>query len=103
MSATTDAVVIEELRIDTASRTVSVCGLAIDCTKVEFDLIAALAKRPGAAVSRAFLVDHVLDPERDGGERTLDVHVSRLRRKLGTSGARVATVWGVGYRLRVDP
>jgi DNA-binding response OmpR family regulator len=41
----------------------------------------------------------VLDPERDGTERTLDVHVSRLRKKLGARGALVATVWGVGYRL----
>ena len=40
-----------------------------------------------------------LDPERDGDERTLDVHVSRLRRKLGSAGRLVATVWGIGYRL----
>ena len=41
----------------------------------------------------------MLDPERDGTERTLDVHVSRLRKKLGAAGAAIATVWGVGYRL----
>jgi two-component system response regulator MtrA len=41
----------------------------------------------------------VLDPDREGTERTLDVHVSRLRKKLGASGRRVATVWGIGYRL----
>ena len=74
-------------------------GAAVDLTRVEFDLIAALASRPGAAVSRAWLVEHVLDSARDGGERTLDVHVSRLRRKLGRAGALIATVWGVGYRL----
>jgi DNA-binding response OmpR family regulator len=50
-------------------------------------------------VSRAWLAEHVLDPEREGGERTLDVHVSRLRKKLGPAGQAVATVWGVGYRL----
>ena len=50
-------------------------------------------------MSRTWLVDNVLDPEREGGERTLDVHVSRLRKKLGPQGARLATVWGVGYRL----
>ena len=50
-------------------------------------------------MSRAWLVEHVLDPARDGDERTLDVHVSRLRRKLGDAGKRIATVWGVGYRL----
>jgi two-component system response regulator MtrA len=41
----------------------------------------------------------VLDPERQGTERTLDVHVSRLRKKLGGEGKRIATVWGIGYRL----
>lgn len=44
-------------------------------------------------------MDHVLAPDRDGAERTLDVHVSRLRKKLGPAGSLVATVWGVGYRL----
>ncbi|MCM2257506.1 MAG: winged helix-turn-helix domain-containing protein, partial [Vicinamibacteria bacterium] len=48
---------------------------------------------------RQWLGEHVLDPEREGTARTLDVHVSRLRRKLGTCGARVSTVWGIGYRL----
>ena len=55
-----------------------------------------------AAVSRAWLVEQVLDPGRDGDERTLDVHVSRLRRKLGDAGKKIATVWGVGYRLEED-
>ena len=68
-------------------------------TPVEFELLLSLARRPGSAVTRAWLVEHVLDPEREGGERTLDVHVSRLRKKLGPAGARIETVWGVGYRL----
>ena len=51
-------------------------------------------KRPGAAVTRQWLVENVLDPEREGSERTLDVHVSRLRRKLGP-GKHVETVWGI--------
>jgi two-component system response regulator MtrA len=71
----------------------------VELTRVEFELVAALARRPGAAVSRAWLADHVLDPARDGDERSLDVHVSRLRRKLGDAGTRITTVWGVGYRL----
>ena len=71
-------------------------------TKVEFDLLAALARRAGSAIARAWLVEHVLDPERDGTERTLDVHVSRLRKKLGAEADRVATVWGVGYRLDTE-
>jgi two-component system response regulator MtrA len=91
-----------ELAIDLAGRSVSVAGAPVDLTKVEFDLLAALARRPNAAIERAWLVDHVLDPEREGTERTLDVHMSRLRKKLGASARHVATVWGVGYRLETQ-
>jgi DNA-binding response OmpR family regulator len=87
------------LVINVEGRTVAVDAVPVELTRVEFDLLHALAKRPGTAVSRGWLVDHVLDPERDGVERTLDVHVSRLRKKLGDAGSMVATVWGVGYRL----
>ena len=88
-----------ELAIDVEARRVEVAGAAVELTRVEFELLAALARRLGAAVSRAWLVEHVLDPDREGTERTLDVHVSRLRKKLGGCGRLVATVWGVGYRL----
>ena len=91
-----------ELAIDLAGRSVSVAGETVELTKVEFDLLAALARRPNAAVERAWLVDHVLDPEREGTERTLDVHMSRLRKKLGGAARHVATVWGVGYRLETQ-
>jgi two-component system, OmpR family, response regulator MtrA len=87
------------IRIDTVGRRVTVDGADVDLTRAEFELLASLARRPGAAISRGWLADHVLDPSRDGDERTLDVHVSRLRRKLGDAGRRVETVWGVGYRL----
>jgi DNA-binding response OmpR family regulator len=98
----TGAIEIGELAIDPEGRGVTVRGEAVDLTKVEFDLLVALARRPGAAITRAWLVENVLDPERDGTERTLDVHVSRLRKKLGTAGGRVATVWGVGYKLEAS-
>ena len=87
------------LRVDLDARSVAVGGAAVELTRAEFDLLAALVRRPGSAVSRQWLVEHVLDPDREGSARTLDVHVSRLRRKLGPEGGRIATVWGVGYRL----
>jgi DNA-binding response OmpR family regulator len=93
------AIEVGALLIDPEGRRVTVGGEGVDLTKVEFDLLAALARRPGAAITRAWLVENVLDPERDGTERTLDVHVSRLRKKLGAAGGQVATVWGVGYKL----
>jgi two-component system response regulator MtrA len=91
-----------ELTVDLDQRRVLVTGEAVDLTRVEFDLLAALVRRHGAAVSRTWLAEHVLDPEREGGERTLDVHMSRLRKKLGPAAAAIATVWGVGYRLVAD-
>lgn len=97
------AVDIGAIHIDLDGRRVTVDAMPVELTRVEFDLMAALARRPGAALSRAWLVQHVLDPERDGDLRTLDVHVSRLRKKLGESGHRVATVWGIGYRLEPGP
>ncbi len=93
---------IGALRLDVVGRSLEVNGAPVELTPVEFDLLTALAKRPGAAIQRGWLVDNVLDPEREGTERTLDVHVSRLRKKLGAASKQVATVWGVGYRLLTD-
>ena len=90
------------LEIDLGGRRVQIEGRDVELTKVEFDLLATLAQRPGQAMTRDALVDKVLDPERQGSERTLDVHVSRLRKKLGDEGKRVATVWGSGYRFEAE-
>lgn len=90
---------IGPLRIDFDAREVTADGTAVELTRVEFDILAALARRPGTAVSRRQLVERCLDEEREGNERTLDVHVSRIRKKLGAAGAVVQTVWGIGYKL----
>jgi two-component system response regulator MtrA len=89
------------LHLDRSQREVHVDGQLVDLTRVEFDLLHALAERPGVAVTRSWLVDHVLDPERGGNERLLDAHVSRLRKKLGGS-VPIDTVWGIGYRLGAE-
>ncbi|HMV70236.1 MAG TPA: response regulator transcription factor, partial [Myxococcota bacterium] len=80
------------LRIDVERREVHAHGVPVELTRVEFDLLIALARRPGTPLSRQWLVHNVLDPDREGTERTLDVHVSRLRRKLGEG--MIETVWG---------
>ena len=90
---------VGSVAIDLEARSVEESGRPIDLTRAEFDLLAALARRPGAAVSRAWLLTNVLDPDREATERTLDNHFSRIRRKLGRSAGLIATVWGVGYRL----
>lgn len=94
-----DVLQLGELSIDVGRHLVLVHNLPVDLTRAEFDILAALARRLGAAVSRAWLLEHIMGLESESTERTLDVHVSRLRKKLGPAGARIATVWGVGYRL----
>jgi len=85
------------LRIEKERRLVLVDNAPVALTRLEFELLLALAERAGSAVTRHALAERVLDPDRDGDERTLDVHVSRLRKKLG--GSFIQTVWGIGYRL----
>ena len=86
------------LRINRARHQAQIGSERLDLTRVEFDFLAALAERAGAAVTRQWLVEHVLTSERSGSERTLDVHASRLRKKIGAS-IHIETVWGIGYRL----
>ena len=64
----------------------------------EFDLLAFLAENQGLALSRQQLLDGVWGADWYGDERTVDVHVRQLRKKLGDD-LPLATVWGVGYRL----
>lgn len=94
-----DVFEIGELRVDLAAAEVHVSGRVVNLTRVELQLLTALVRRRGHAVTRDWLVANVLDPEREGTLRTLDVHVSRLRKKLG-GAAPIETVWGIGYRLR---
>lgn len=94
-----DALEIGALRIDLHARSVEVDGHAVALTIAEWRILETLARRRGAPVTRAILVEQALDAERDGADRALDVHVSRLRKKLGDAGASIVTVWGIGYRL----
>ena len=89
-----DAIVEGDVRIDVARRQVSRAGEPVSLTRVELDLLLALARRRGRAVTRAWLAEQVLE----GGDRALDAHVSRLRKKLGDRGL-IETVWGIGYRF----
>jgi len=93
------------LVIDTARRSVTVDGRAIDLTALEFDLLAVLARDPGVVVRRSALLDQAWGPEFVGDDHLVDVHIANLRKKLGddAGAARfVETVRGVGYRLREE-
>ncbi len=88
---------IDDAVVDLAAMTVQVGGLSAGLTPTEFDLLAYLLKNPDEALTNDRLVSRVLMDE--VGIDALRVHVSRLRKKLGDAGARVKTVWGIGYRL----
>jgi len=90
------------LCVDVAGRTASVEGRQIDLTPKEFELLHLLAAQPGRAYSREFLLQRIWGLEFDGFDRTVDTHIVRLRKKLGPFGDHIATVWGVGYKLRAD-
>jgi len=95
---------IGQIELDVDGRSVRVDGENTpEFTKVELDLLRVLAKRPGSALSRRALVEACLDPDNTGNERTLDVHISRVRKKLGVAGGQLQTVWGIGYKLVADP
>jgi DNA-binding response OmpR family regulator len=90
-----------DLAIDPAGREVTREGDALSLTRVEFDLLAALAERPGVVLSREQLGELVFGEAFDAYDRTMDSHVKNLRRKLGTrqdGGQYVETIRGVGYR-----
>ena len=87
------------LEVDERARRAQLDGHPLDLTPKEFDLLAALARDPGAAVSRRRLLEEVWETTWYGSSKTIDVHVAALRRKLGDPGW-IETVRGVGFRLR---
>jgi len=99
-----DAGIIEigPLRIDVASRGVVVARQPVALTTMEFDILLMLAECSGSVVERDELYATILGTEYDGIDRGMDVHVSRIRRKLQLSGfdpSRLKSVRGVGYLL----
>lgn len=82
-----------------AERQVRLEGEILDLTPKEYELLVLLASHPGRAFSREFLLQQLWGYDYDGFDRTVDTHVMRLRKKLGSLGEKVVTVWGVGYRF----
>lgn len=96
---------IADLVIDPQGREVHLGGMPLTLTRKEFDLLLYLAQRPGQVVSKDNLLADVWNLPWGGGDRTVDVHVSWLRRKLGESAAEprfLHSIRGVGVKL-VDP
>jgi len=104
-TASYEPVVVGDLVIDERSRTVTLAAEPVELARKEFDLLLALAQRPGEVVTKRELLADVWRQAYGGSDRTVDVHLSWLRRKLGETAAEpryLVSVRGVGVRL-VDP
>lgn len=93
-----DSVSLGDLEVDLRRREVLQAGTVVPLTTREFDLLGFMVHNLGLALSRQQLLDAVWGAGWYGDERTVDVHVAQLRKKLGDT-LPLATVWGVGYRL----
>ncbi len=95
-----DSLSLGKLQIDKADRRVFLDSEEIELTSYEFDLLWTLASNAGETQSREFIYKHVVGRDYDGLDRSVDVRISRLRKKLGDNleqPFRLITVWGKGY------
>ena len=90
------------ITIDRAAHTASVDGAVVDLTRIEYRLLLLLAERRGRVQSRPQLLESVWEAQADIQTRTVDMHVQRLRSKLGPAGDLIETVRGVGYRMKAE-
>ena len=97
-----ERVQVGTLVVDGKSHTATLDGAPMHLTRKEFELLSVLVSNPGRAFSREFLVERIWGTDFDGFDRAVDTHVTRLRKKLGTLGDRIVTVWGVGYRFNPE-
>jgi two-component system phosphate regulon response regulator PhoB len=99
-ASSTDHLTVGSIRIDRGAHRVSIDGRDIELTPTEYKLLVTLAERRGRVQARAHLLQTVWEAAPDIQTRTVDMHVQRLRAKLGPAGELIETVRGFGYRLR---
>lgn len=98
--AAPEIIKIDELQIDQKRREVLIKGKPVDLTFTEFQILYFLARKPGWVFSRYQIVDAVRGSDYPVTDRSVDVQVVGLRKKLGKAGDRIETVRGVGYRFK---
>ena len=99
-------IVVGSLVVDAGRRSVEIDGVAVDLTTAEFDLLNLLAKHAGQTLSRNDIYQEIHEMKYDGLDRSIDLRISRLRKRLGDDPAkpqRIKSVRGVGYMLAVEP
>ena len=86
------------IMLDTGTRLCEVHGKPVIFTATEFDLLLALIKASGRVMRRTELIEKVKGDDYPVTERSIDVQIASIRKKLGTAGKAITTVWGIGYR-----
>jgi DNA-binding response OmpR family regulator len=92
----------DRLHLNPESHLVTIDGNPLDLSPIEFALLHLFIRSPGRAFSRAYLLDTIWGETYVGGDRSVDNTILRLRKKLGTMGENIETVWGIGYKLRPE-
>jgi DNA-binding response OmpR family regulator len=99
-SAATGAIVVGRLRLDSDAHRLEIGGKDVVLTATEFRLLQLLVERRGRVQTRTRLLADAWGYAEDVDSRTVDTHIRRLRRKLGSEATRIETVIGVGYRFK---
>jgi len=95
-----DTIALDGIEIDRLNHHAKLNGRELQLTPTEFLMLWTLARQPGRAFSRLDLLDTCRGEDANAMQRTIDVHVRSLRRKLGKTGDLIETVRGIGYRFR---
>jgi DNA-binding response OmpR family regulator len=94
---------LADVVLDLDARVVRRDDMDLDLTGYEFNVLALLCQRGGRAQTREQIAVQALSEDAECSNRTVDSHISRIRKKLGAdAGARIKTVWGIGYRCDVE-
>ena len=104
-AAKSDLLRVGPLELDRAAHTLKLAGQPVELTRMEFDLLDTLMSAPGRAFSRLELLERAQGYAYDGYERTIDVHIKNLRKKIEADSAKptcILTVHGVGYRCNPE-
>jgi len=97
-----DSIQYGSLVINRTDFTVTLSGKKIDMPPKELELLYVLVKNPNRVFTRSQLLDRIWGSEFQGDDRTVDVHIKRIRKKLvGYTDASISTIWGIGYKFEV--
>ncbi len=97
-----DKLTVGDVEMDLAAKEVSIAGETIPLTKTEFEILALLAANPSRIFSREAIIDRLWKDAPYTTERTVDVHITRLRKKMGPRAAWLSSKAGYGYRFNPD-